>query len=167
MDEYYVEQIVKKNPTFISKSIRFIVWFIAVILLLAGLFVFGSSIFILLAIVVGIAGSIISPYLNVEYEYLYLSKELSVDRIFNKERRKKAAEFALDKMEVMAPKNSHALDSYMGRVAKSFDFTSGSADAKVFVIILNDGGLKSVFIEPDEAMLKAIKDHFPRKVVEF
>lgn len=165
MDEYYVEQIVEKTPTFFSKSIKVVIWIVAALLFVLGLFMFGF-VAILLAVLVGVIGVIISPYLNVEYEYLYLCRELSVDRIFNKERRKKAANFALDKMEIMAPKDSHSLDSYLGRVAKSYDFTSGTAEARVYVIILNDNGIKSVLFEPDAAMLKAIKDNFPRKVAE-
>ena len=42
------------------------------------------------------------PRLEVEFEYLYLQRSLSIDSIFSKEKRKKAAEYDLDKMEIFA-----------------------------------------------------------------
>lgn len=39
----------------------------------------------------------------VEFEYLYLSNELSIDRILAKSKRKRMAAFNLQRMEVLAP----------------------------------------------------------------
>ena len=166
MDEYYVEQIIAKNPTAKDKMIKVGAWLVSALLIFVGIFMIGSMALALLGIAGCIASFILMPMLNLEYEYLYLEKELSIDKIFNKERRKKAVNIPLDKMEVMARKNSHALDSYMGKLSKSYDFTSCGDDNGVYTIIINDGGLKAYMIEPDEKMIKAIRDHFPRKVTE-
>lgn len=166
MDEYYVEQIIKKNPTAKDKMIKVGAWLVSALLIFAGMFIIGSMVLALIGIAGCIATYILMPMLNIEYEYLYLEKEISIDRIFNKERRKKAADISLDKMEIMARKNSHALDSYMGKLAKSYDFTSCGDDKDVYTIIINDGGLTAYMIEPDEKMIKAVRDHFPRKVTE-
>ena len=48
----------------------------------------------------------ILPLTDIEYEYSYCDKEISVDKIMGKEKRKNLATYQLEKMELLAPSNS-------------------------------------------------------------
>ena len=167
MDDYYVEQLVKRIPGNKEMLIKAASIGLSAMLVISGLFLFGNGLVVGLGAIAGFMCYLLLPNLNVEFEYLYLEKELDVDRIYNMEKRKKAGEFPLEKLEIMAPLNSHSLDQYNSRIIKTYDFTSKVADAKVFALIINDGGCKKVLIEPNDALLRAIKNHFPRKVSEY
>ena len=76
MDEYYVEQIVAKNQTSKDKLIKAGAWVVAGAVLLVGMFIVGSAVMVMLGLAACIAAYFLMPMLNVEYEYLYLEKEL-------------------------------------------------------------------------------------------
>ena len=81
-----------------------------------------------------------------------------------KSRRKKADEFDLERMEVLAPINSYHLDDYKNKNYKTVDYSSGVAGQpdKRYVMYFN--GEKKVIFEPDAKMVKAIQNIAPRKV---
>ena len=165
MNDTYVEVMVarKKNP-FLGAA-RIILYALALICFLmslkSGLFLIGTAVFAALAY-------FFLPTLDIEYEYLYIDKEISIDKIMSKEKRKHVYTVDLNKMDVIAPANSHELDSHKARGAKVHDYTSGKEDAKVYSIVYaaGDEGTVLVNIEPNEEMLRAIKNVFPRKVLE-
>lgn len=165
MDELYVEQIVEKKLSAKDQSIKFLGIAVPVLFILAGFFT--SNLLITAGVLLGVVAYFFMSRLNVEYEYLYLSKELTIDKIFNKEKRKKAVEYQLEQMEIMAPVKSHSLDSYNNRIAKTLDFSSGDANANVYALIINDNGYVKLLIEPSQELIHAIKGNYPRKVVEY
>lgn len=71
-----------------------------------------NPLILLLALVLGIVDYIFIPKLSVEFEYLYVNGELDIDRIYSQSRRKRAASYELSNMEILAPYQSHQLDSY-------------------------------------------------------
>ena len=105
-------------------------------------------------------------YLNasIEYEYLYVDKEISIDKVLAKSRRKKAGSYSLEQMEIFAPLNSHRLDSYRNRQLKTQDYSSGIAaqPEKRYMMIWN--GDTKIILEPNAEMVKAIQSVAPRKV---
>ncbi len=165
MNDTYVEVMVarKKNP-FLGAA-RIILYALALICFLlslkSGLFLIGTAVFAALAF-------FYLPTLDIEYEYLYIDKEISIDKIMSKEKRKHVYTVDLNKMDVIAPANSHELDSHKARGAKVYDYTSGNEDVKVYSIVYAAGneGTVLVNIEPNEEMLRAIKNVFPRKVLD-
>ena len=63
--------------------------------------------------------------------------------------------------------NSHQLDQYKARNVKMSDYTSREPNAKVWVIIYKDQSSEELIaFEPNEEMLKAVKNVYPRKVVQ-
>ena len=95
-------------------------------------------------------------------------KEISIDKIMAKEKRKHVMTLDLNRMEVMAPVRSHELDSYRARNLKEYDFTSREEDAKVYSVVCGSDreGVVIVNLEPNGEMLSAIKSVFPRKVMD-
>ncbi len=93
-----------------------------------------------------------------------MDKEVSIDKVMAKSRRKKVGNYPIDQMEIMAPLNSHRLDSYRNRNTKTLDYSSGIANQpeKRYMMVCN-GDIKLVF-EPNEEMIRAIQGVAPRKV---
>lgn len=162
VSETYVECLVARKPTFMRNFIKTLLIMLTVVFCLIGVaFVPGF----LLAIIVGIGAYFAYMNADIEYEYLYLDKEISVDKIMAKSKRKKAASYNMERMEIIAPINSHHLDSYRNlTVKKTVDFSSGYVDSpdKRFVMIY-EGNIQVIW-EPNPEMLKAIRLIAPRKV---
>ena len=165
MNDTYVEVMVarKKNP--LLGVARYILYALAIICFIMS---FGSGLFLIGTVVFAAVAYFFLPRLDIEYEYLYLDKEISIDKIMSKEKRKHVYTVDLNKMEIIAPANSHELDSHKARGAKVYDFTSGCEDARVYSIVYASGGEGVVLVnfEPNEEMLRAIRTVFPRKVLE-
>lgn len=85
-----------------------------------------NPLILLLALVLGIVDYIFIPKLSVEFEYLYVNGELDIDRIYSQSRRKRAASYELSNMEILAPYQSHQLDSYKkNQSIKRYNYSSG------------------------------------------
>lgn len=103
--------------------------------------------------------------LHLEYEYLFVDHRFSVDRIYNKSRRKHAAEYALEEIEIIGPENSEKLREWDGRVKKVEDYTSGQSGKLRYALIHQTGGIcKKVLFEPDENLIHCMKLAAPRKM---
>ena len=165
MDEFYFEHIVSRVDERMA-----LIWKWIFIIFTGAIVLFGvlnaSSIIFLAGAAIGAVGYfLVIPRLYLEFEYLYLDKELSVDKIFNKESRKKCGNYELINMEIMAPLGSDELKAYESKNSTNIDYSGNSEDAKRYVIYLTkDQKLIRLVIEPDEAILKAIKSQFPRQV---
>ena len=105
-------------------------------------------------------------YLNsdVEYEYLYVDKELTVDKVMAKSRRKRVATYDLGKIEILAPIKSWHLDNYKNRTDKTVDYSSGEEKQPDRRFAFFYDGKQRVLIEPNEEMIKAMQTVAPRKV---
>ena len=166
MNDTYVEVMVKKkNSPFLGVG-KVLLWGAAIAFLLIGLV--GWTIMLVPGAIFGIVAYFVLPTLDIEYEYLYLDKEISIDKVMSKERRKHVMTVDLNKVDVIAPENSHELDSYKARGLAVKDFSSRTDETKPYIMVYNDNdGLKLIKIEPGAEMLKAIKLVMPRKVVEY
>lgn len=102
----------------------------------------------------------------VEYEYLYLDKELSVDKIKNRTGRKRVAEYALSNLELLAPADSHRMDSYRDRTdIKTRDFSAGDRDGRPYAMITRTGSeTQRILLEMNDELLEQIGRIAPRKV---
>ncbi|MCI5649415.1 MAG: DUF6106 family protein [Fusicatenibacter sp.] len=166
MSDLYTEVMVSKKPTGKDKTIKFVMIFFTVIFAVAGIIV--TPIALILALALGLADYFYLPRLSVEFEYLYVNGELDIDRIFSQSRRKRAASYELTNMEIMAPLASHRLDSYKNnRSIKQVDYSSGirgEGHNPYAIVISNQNALQMVIFEPNEIMIKDIRNRAPRKV---
>ena len=100
MSDSYVECLVKaKQPTW-AKILKVLLIALTV---LSCLVMFVFIIFLPVALAAGVGAYFLNMYTDLEYEYLYLDKELSVDKIMAKSKRKRVGTYSLDRMEVFAP----------------------------------------------------------------
>ena len=166
MNDTYVEVMVarKKNPLLLP--LKIVLYALTAVCVVMGL---GNGLFFIGAVAFGLTAYFFLPMLDIEYEYLFVEKEISIDKIMSKEKRKNVYNVDLNRMEIIAPVNSHELDSYKARGVRIHDFTSGTDDARVYSIVYEAGaeGTVLVNIEPNEEMLRALKNVFPRKIMDF
>ena len=162
VSETYVECLVARKPTFARNFVKTLLIMLTVIFCLIG-FVFVPG--FLVAILTGVGAYFAYMNAEIEYEYLYLDREVSIDKIMAKSKRKRAAVYEMDRLEIIAPVNSHQLDSYRNRtVKKTVDYSSGKVENpdKRYVMIY-EGNIQIIW-EPNAEMLKAIRTIAPRKV---
>ena len=93
-----------------------------------------------------------------------LLKELSVDKIMAKSKRKRVGTYSLDRMEVFAPVYSYHLDNFKNRQVKEKDYSIGEVlqpDGRYAMYY--EGGEK-ILLSPNEELVKVLKNMAPRKV---
>ena len=165
MFDTYVECMVarKKNP--LLQAARYVLIGLCALCVVAMFCTVSLAVVcMLLAIGFGVAAYFVNMAANVEYEYLYIDKEIVVDKVLNKAKRKRLATYDLEKVEIMAPMKSYHLDDYKNRTPKVVDVSSGipAYESKRYVFYY-DGQQKIIF-EPSAEMLKAMKNVAPRKI---
>lgn len=163
MAESYVECLVSTKPNVLYRTISYLFYGLAVAAAVS--IVQTSIIGFLAAVVLGFIGYLVSFRVNVEYEYLYLDKELTVDKVLAKSKRKRVDVFALDKMEIIAPVGSSALDAFKNREVKVHDFSCGEGQQPDNRYAIYYEGSEMLIISPSEEMLRFMYNQAPRKVI--
>lgn len=165
MNQLYAEAGVKRKDSAASMGLRMLIilGFIAGFLLM-----FLGQVFSMVGVVLLVGMFYLFPKLNVEYEYVFVDGQLDFDRITGKAKRKTLLRIDFEQVEIMAPADSHALDSYTYVKLVEKDFSSGNKDSKPYVIVANveEKKLKIIF-EPNEKMLSVIKQKSPRKLAAY
>lgn len=164
MSDLYTELLVKKESTSKDSLIKYGLYVLTGVMVVAGLLI--SPIFLLAAIALGVACYFIVPRTDLEYEYLFVNGEMDIDMIMAKTKRKKAFSFDLAEAELAAPLNSHRLDYYNNNQnLKTLDYSSGNPEHKRYAVITrNKDSLCKVIIEPDENLANLMKKSAPSKV---
>ena len=165
MNESYAECLVRRRIPFYANILVIIMGVVtAVCVLLA----FTTNIIgIVLMFASGFCFYLLNRNSRVEFEYLYVEKILSIDKILGKSKRKKAWEGKMEVIQVIAPADSHALNDYGASNAKTLDFSSQLPGAKVYAAIVRSGSeTVKVLFEPDDKMLQCFRQTAPRKVLQ-
>lgn len=161
MKDIYTEQLVKRKKG--KKH-----WLLEGILLVVTLLsIYGAFRYPLLLIVtvILIAGNIfLYLELDVEYEYLFVNGEMSIDKIIHKSKRRRICTIAQADMEILAPYGAGELRQYQR--AHKVDYSSGVISDKTYVMVVSvKGKKKKLFLEPNKTMIDAYARLDPRKVV--
>ena len=124
MSDTYVECLVKAKSSTLGKFGKVLLIMLTAV---CGLLAFATVniILFLVAVAAGVGAYFLGMYTDVEYEYLYLDKELVVDKVLGKSKRKRVASYQLDRVEILAPVKSYHLDNYRNRNVKVKDYSIG------------------------------------------
>lgn len=162
MSDSYKELIVKREMGGKEIALRALCVIPTVLFALLGLS--GFLLALLPAVIFGGITYFVWLSTDLEYEYLYLDKELSIDKIMAKSRRKRVDTLELERVEILAPEKSHQLDSYRNREYKKADYSAGKdlAESKLYTIYYD--GNKKIQLNLTEDFVKAMKAVAPRKV---
>lgn len=161
MSDVYVECLVKAKPSAAGGFFKMFLIVLTALGILAIPFLGTFTLFI--SVVTGVGAYFVGVYTDLEYEYLYLDKELSVDKIMGKTKRKRVAVYSVENMEVLAPVSSYHLDSYRNRKVPVKDYSIGEELKPDKRYAMYCGGQK-ILLSPSEELVKAIKNVAPRKV---
>lgn len=164
MNESYAECGVKRKQTIKDYLIKALMIFLILFILL-----YGGYFIQMYSFTVAVAITAICifwfPRMRIEYEYVYCDGQLDIDKISGNVKRKTILRINFEKVEIVAPHNSHALDSYNNNPQlKVKDFTSLLKDKNVYALILRDQTLTKILFEPNEKMLECMKQKTPRKI---
>lgn len=161
MNETYVECLVSQKSSPFMKFLKVLFTMLAVVFFLVGLiFVFAW----IVALIAAVAAYYFNGKCDMEFEYLYVDREISIDRIMAKSRRKKVGTYSLDRVEIFAPVNSYHLDGFKNRQVKEIDYSIGTVEQPDRRYALYyEGGIK-LLMSPSPEFIKAIQNVAPRKV---
>ena len=162
-NDVYAEWLVKRKTPGYTLLVRIaLIMFLILSILISIVTQWGFVVFILAAV----ACYFFFNRMKVEYEYIFVTNELAIDRVINQRSRKRVQKLEVQKMEKVASVTSHELDAVMNNPKfKKVDYTSGDKDAKVYGIVYLEGANSSLILfEPNEKILKALKYCSPRKV---
>lgn len=165
MNEAYAEWLVKRKTPFYAYILTA---FMAIITVISIFFALTSGVIsVIIMFAAGFATYILYRNFNVEYEYLYVSGQLSIDKIMGRAKRKKAWEASMEEIKVIAPSDSYVLKDYRVSGSKKMDFSSGSPGAKTYTVIHQSGAnATEIIFEPNDKMLQCFRQTAPRKVVQ-
>lgn len=164
MGETYIEEMVGRKNSVVATALKVVLGAICAGSVILG--ILGAGLFYSIALFAGLGIYFVFYLTGVEYEYLYVDKSLSVDKIIARRTRKRLANFDLERMECCAPYGHDALKEYNGRdmVVKDFSSRYASNADKRYVLIYD--GQKKVIFEPSDKLIEAIYMVSPRKVVK-
>lgn len=96
--------------------------------------------------------------MTVEYEYVYMDKELRIDRIYNQSKRKRVDTLDLNKMEILAKADSDLLDSYSNRSVDISDYSTDSEDTQELATYeMYYDGKRKLILSLDRQMIDMMK----------
>lgn len=163
MNETYVEWLIKGKASMKAKLLKLLLIVLTVIVGGWGLLT-ANIIFVIIGVVCGVCAYIANMHVDIEYEYLYLDRELTVDKVMAQTKRKKMATYKIDKIEILAPIKSYRLDNYKNANVTVKDYSIGEElKPDLRYVMFYEGGEK-VILSPSEEMVKVIKNVAPRKV---
>ena len=143
MNDSYKELLVSKEQGVKDKLIR-VVSIIPTVL--AGLLALltGNILIFIIAVAFGVLDYFVFQWTSIEYEYLYLDKEITIDKIMAKTRRKRVLTIDVNKIEI--------------------DYSAGHdlPDQKLYVMFYE--GSQKYLLNLTEDFAKTIKGIIPRKV---
>lgn len=162
MSESYVECLIKHKTPTVKVFLRIL--FTVLTVLFALLIFMAGFLALIMAVVCGVLSYFMTLEGNVEYEYLYVDREISIDKISGQKRRKTIEKLNTEKIEILAPVNSWHLDEYKNRQLKQKDYSIGyeAQPDQRYVLIYNNEA--RVLLSPNPAFVAAVKSVAPRKV---
>lgn len=163
MSEAYIECLVKAKTSASGKFFKVLLYLLTAVLLLL-MFLTMNMLFFLLAVAAGIGAYFVGMYTDLEYEYLYLDKELTIDKVMGKTKRKRVAVYQLERMEIFAPIKSYHLDNYKNRQVKDKDYSIGYEDQPDLRYAMYYEGGERLILSPSPELVKIMKNAAPRKV---
>lgn len=165
MNDSYAEWLVKCKTPFYAHVIN------AIMVILTAVSVFlalTTTVFaVILMFAVGFATYILYRNSRVEYEYLYVDGQLTIDKILGKAKRKKAWEGTMNEIQIIAPSDSFVLNDYRSGQSHVLDFSSHIPGSRTYTaIVQSPSGQERIIFEPNDKMIQCFRQTAPRKVVQ-
>lgn len=172
MEENYVEKLVSKKTDTKAIALRTVTIVAVVFVLYLSLFYLGTLGLLIYGLVAVFFLIWLVYYVfcmtSVEYEFVLVKNELSIDIIYGKNKRKNQQTIDVSKCELIAPAESMAAAPYhKANQMQTFDYTSGNGQEEIYLLVIPYGASKAkLYMEADKKMLDAFRMVAPGKVKE-
>ncbi len=165
MNDSYAEHLIKRKTPVSAYLVNAMMVVLTLISLFLAFTFNGFS--ILLFCAVSFCTYLIFRNSYVEFEYLVIDGQLTVEQIMGRAKRKKICDINMTDVRMIAPSDSDVLKDYRTGSERIVDFGSHMPHAKKYsVIVASRNGQREVIFEPDEKMLACLWQSAPRKVVK-
>lgn len=163
MGEKYRELMVKKEMGVKEQAMRMSCLLLTVF---AGMLTLltGNMLIFVVAVALGVLTYFVFLWTDIEYEYLYLDKEIIVDKVMLKSRRKRTAVIDVNKIEIMAPEGSPQLEYYKNRQVSITDLSAGHDLPEQRLYDLYYEGNRKFIMNLDDEFVSILKMVVPRRV---
>ena len=162
MKDVYIEWMVSKERSLLDKVIR--TGCVIAVVICGLLFSLTANIAMFLAtVVIALFTYFAFMYTDVEYEYIFVTGEFSIDRILSRSKRKRIESFDVGRIEIVAPINSDKLGGYAHKKYREYDYTSGVRKQNSHIFVMYCEGKKILF-EPNRELMEALRNTLPHKV---
>ncbi|MCH5268086.1 MAG: hypothetical protein J1E62_07055 [Lachnospiraceae bacterium] len=137
---------------------------ICIILPVVDLFILHSAILLFVIVIADAIMIALLPKKQTAYEYVFVDGQIDFDVIYGGEQRKTLQKIDLEKVDVVAPENSHALDSHRQLPLK--DYSSGYDSDRHYIAVFrgDDGNSIRIRFTPDETLLQNMKSKARSKI---
>lgn len=158
MDQTFMEVLVARKRNMAAAVLKIVCGIFAVF----SLIMMPYTVFFLAAALLFGAGAYFC-YLQewIEFEYSYVCRELTVDRIMARSRRKSEADYQVDKMEIGGPEDSYHLDGYRNKNCRVKDYSSRTG--KKTYVFYYEGQCK-VILDWEDGLAEALHSAAPGKL---
>ncbi len=116
----------------------------------------GGWLPLLLSLIIDVVLIWFLPPKKIDYEYVFVDGQIDFDRIIADSSRKNMMRTDLEKAEIVAPEDSHSLDSY--KKLRLLDYSSGALEDKHYIIVVKtEKDLVRIRFTPDGKLLEQMK----------
>ncbi|MBO4391108.1 MAG: hypothetical protein J5825_09665 [Lachnospiraceae bacterium] len=169
LEDSYCEWLVAKKQTPVTTLLKVLIIIAGVFLLLVGLIFAGQTYSFTLLLGVGamIGAFFLSKSLNIEYEYIFTSGELNIDKVTDQQRRKTVLKVDMQSIELVAKYQSGTMSSYRNNQdLKVTDYSSQKDPENVYALVCTGNENRGIYLfDPNEKMLKMMRNYAPRKII--
>lgn len=164
MNDSYAEWLIKRKVPFYAYILNAV---LSVITAISVILAFTTGVLAVI-LMFACAGALYLSYRNtrLEFEYLYVDNQLSVDKILGRAARKKFFECNMEEIQIIAPSDSHVLNEYRGN-ARIIDASSHQAGVKTYTaVVQKKGEIRKLVFEPSDKMMECFRRSAPRKIMQ-
>lgn len=164
MENLPVEYLIKAKPpkSALAFKIVMIIACIAAALTIPRMLVWGFFLTIMLIVFT----VFLFRYYEMEYEYSLMEEALTIDRITAQSSRRRCGVYDISKATLVARPDSQDALRLAHQKLRNADYTSNTAENKDKAVVIHTYDEKNelvrIFIEPNETLLKAIKNVAPK-----
>ena len=164
MDNTRVEQLISKKSDTSVLMLKVLSIFGATVLSFFSVALFSYFGLVLVFFVIYFAYYVFKMT-DVEYEYLLVNNELTIDVIYGQQKRKHCCCYNIKEAEIFAPITSDRVQNYMNNAnIETKNYASCIDGENVYVLVVNsESKACKLLIEPNEKLFEGIKYYIPRK----
>ncbi len=164
MSDVFVEQLVKREKNK-QASVKKVVYIFLALVFSVLIFLFVPSLALFLIPLVWMGVYFLLRRENLEFEYIFTSGILDIDKIINQTSRKRLFSIDVREIHIMVKKSAEVSYGEFKNFNKEYDFSSGLEKENTYVFIFkHEQELIKIIFEPDEKVLKSIRMYIANKI---